>query len=132
MEINMRKKGNVMLIELQGRLDTSTPREFETQLLNLIERGERHLVFDFARVEHVSSNGLRVLLRAFKQVTCANGRMVFHSLNERVRRLFEIGGFTMIFRVYHTREEAVAGVLYTGMLPANLLESFNGHVDHAI
>lgn len=131
MEMKMRKKGSVLLLELQGRLDTSTPREFEAQLLNLIERGERHLVFDLEQVEHVSSNGLRVLLRAFKQVTAVNGRMVFHSLNERVRRIFEIGGFTMIFRVYHTREEAVAGVLYTGMLPANLLDSFNNHANHA-
>ena len=131
MEIKMRKKGAVILIELEGRLDTSTPKEFQTQLLDLIERGERHLVFDFSRVEHVISNGLRVLLRAFKRITHADGRMVFHSLNERVRRLFEIGGFTMIFRVYATREEAVAGVLYTGMLPANLLDSFNGRANHA-
>ncbi len=125
MEVNLKKKGMVLLIELKGRLDTATPKDFETQLLDLIESGEKRLVFDFSQVDRVSSNGLRVLLRAFKELTYANGRMAFHSLNERVRRLFEIGGFLMIFRVYDTREEAVASVLHTGMLPVNVLKSFN-------
>lgn len=125
MQITISKKGALLLIALQGRLDTSTPREFETKLLELIGDGETHLIFDLSEVEQVSANGLRMLLRAFKQVTYANGRMVFHSLNARVRRSFEIGGLTMVFRIYDTREEAVAGALFTGMLPVNILRTSN-------
>jgi len=125
MQINLKKKGMILLIELNGRLDTSTPKDFERRLIDIIESGERHLVFDLSQVEHVSSNGLRTLLQAFKRLTYSNGRMAFHSLNERVRRVFEIGGFLMIFRVYESREEAVSSVLQTGMLPANILKSFN-------
>ena len=127
MQITLRKKGSLLLIALQGRLDTSTPREFEAKLLDLIGQGETHLVFDLSEVEQVSASGLRVLLRAFKQVTYANGRMVFHSLNERVKRHFEIAGLTMVFRIYETREEAVAGAMFTGMLPVNILRPSNHH-----
>jgi anti-sigma B factor antagonist len=127
MKVTLNKKGTILLVELQGRLDTSTPKEFEARLLELIESGETHLVFDLSRVEQVSASGLRVLMRAFKQVTYANGRMVFHSLNERVKRLFEIAGLTMVFRIYETREEAVAGALFTGMLPVNILRKSNRH-----
>jgi anti-anti-sigma factor len=131
MQVTLNKKGAILLIELKGRLDTSTPREFETQLLELIERGETHLVFDLSQVEAVSANGLRVLLRAFKLVTYANGRMVFHSPNDRVRRFFEVGGLTMLFRIYATREEAVAGAVFTGMLPANILRKSNRYFNGA-
>ena len=127
MQITLNKKGSLLLIALQGRLDASTPKEFEAKLLELIGDGETHLVFDLSQVEQVSANGLRVLLRAFKQVTYANGRMVFHSLNERVRRCFEIAGLTMVFRIYETREEAVSGALFTGMLPVNILRQSNRH-----
>lgn len=127
MQVTLNKNGTILLIELEGRLDTSTPPEFETQLLDLIESGETHLVFDLSRVEQVSASGLRVLIRAFKQVTYANGRMVFHSLNGRVKRLFEIAGLTMVFRIYETREEAVAGALFTRMLPVNILRKSNRH-----
>ena len=125
MQVNLKKEGMILLIELKGRLDTSAPKDFEAQLLHLVESGERHLVFDFSQVEHVSSNGLRTLLHAFKRLTDSNGRMVFHSLNERVKRIFDIGGFLMIFHVYETHEEAVASVLQTGMAPANILASIN-------
>jgi anti-sigma B factor antagonist len=127
MQVTLNKKGMILLVELKGRLDTSTPKEFEAALLDLIESGETHLVFDFSQVEQVSASGLRVLVRAFKQVTYANGRMVFHSLNERVKRLFEITGLTMVFRIYETREEAVAGALFTGMLPVNILRKSDRH-----
>lgn len=113
-----------MLIELIGRVDTATAREFEAQLFQTIADGETHLVFDFSQVEYVTTNGLRLLLHAFREVTAVNGRMVFHSLNERVKRVFEIGGLTMVFSIYETREDAVAGALFTGMLPINILNNF--------
>ena len=124
MKVNWKEKGTVLLIELTGRIDTSTPSEFEVQLLNRISNGQTHLVFDFSQVEHINTQGLRLLLRVFKEVTSVNGRMVFHSLNERVRRIFKIAGLTMVFSIYETREAAVSGVLSTGMLPINILKYF--------
>src|SRR6185436_2649093 len=108
MEVKFRKKGLILFIQIRGRLDTSAPKEFETRLLELIEQGETQLVFDFTQVEQVSAIGLRVLLRAFKQLTYINGRMAFHSMNDRVKRMLEIAGLTMVFRICETREEAVA------------------------
>jgi anti-anti-sigma factor len=124
MKVNWQEKGTVLLIELTGRIDTSTPTEFEGQLLNRIANGQTHLVFDFSQVEHITTQGLRLLLRAFKEVTSVNGRMVFHSLNERVRRIFKIAGLMMVFNIYDSRDEAVSGVLSTGMLPINSLKDF--------
>ena len=125
MKVNCKENGTVLLIELVGRMDTSISREFEVQLLDRIANGQTHLVFDFSRVEHVTTHGVRLLLRAFREVTTVNGRMVFHSLNERVRRVFKIAGLTMVFSIYETREEAVRGALFTGMLPINILNNFN-------
>ena len=124
MEVNWQEKETVLLIELTGKMDTSTPRDFEAQLLNRIANGQTRLVFDFSQVEHITTQGLRLLLRAFKEVASVNGRMVFHSLNDRVRRIFTIAGLTMVFSIYETREEAVSGVLSTGMLPVKTLKYF--------
>ena len=123
MQVTLMKSGPILCLQIQGRLDTGIPQGFERALLRLIEKGETHLVFDFAQVEHVSSNGLRILLRAFKQITYANGRMVFHSLSERVRRSFEVAGLTMLFGIYDTREEALSGVMFTRLLPVNIVNS---------
>jgi anti-anti-sigma factor len=124
MQVTVSKKGVILFLALAGRLDASTPGAFETQLLSLIANGETHLVFDLAQVEYISSGALRVLLRAFKQVMYVNGRMAFHSVNARVKHSFEVAGLTMVFRLYDSREEAVASVLSTGMLPVNILKTF--------
>ncbi|MBI1760003.1 MAG: STAS domain-containing protein [Acidobacteria bacterium] len=125
MQITSGKLGTILCLQLQGRLDTSMPKNFEAELLRLIAQGETHLVFDCTQVEHISTSGLRVLLRAFKQITYANGRMAFHSLNERVQRIFDLAGLTLVFRIYATREEALSGVLFTQMLPVNILNSLH-------
>jgi anti-sigma B factor antagonist len=117
MQVTLNKIGVVLCLQLAGRLDTNVPKGFEDALLRLIEQGETHLIFDFGRVEYISSSGLRVLVRAFKQVTYANGRMAFHSLNERVRRIFEVAGLTLVFRIYATREEAFAGMIASLVVP---------------
>lgn len=83
MQVTVSKKGVILFLALAGRLDASTPDEFETHLLSLIANGETHLVFDLAQVEYISSGALRVLLRAFKQVMYANGRMAFHLRGQR-------------------------------------------------
>jgi len=108
MEVNLKKMGDILSIELKGRMDTSIPEEFETQLLNLINNGETHLVFDFSQVEYITTNGLRVLMNIYKAVSKVNGKMIFHTLNERVKRIFEIAGLTTVFQIFESREESFA------------------------
>lgn len=117
MEYLLRTTGPVQEIILSGSLDAKIPVQFEDELSALIERGERQMIFDFAAVDYVTSNGVRVLLRVFKQMTSVNGRIAFHSLSRRVRQVFEIAGLLMVFRVHETRAEALGNIGMTGMLP---------------
>ncbi len=116
MTYSYQQRGALREVVLQGQLDTSVPRSFETELLGFIENGERQLVFDFAQVEYLTSSGIRILLHVFKTMTAVNGRVVFHSLNPRVKHVFEIAGLTQIFRIYDTPCEALQGLALTGML----------------
>ncbi len=117
MQIVQRRIGSQLEISLRGSLDAKLPPQFETELLRLIESGERFLVFDFAQVDYVASQGLRVMLRVFKQMTAAGGRIIFHSMSQRVKKVFEIAGLVMIFRIYDSRDEAFTLNSVTGLLP---------------
>jgi anti-anti-sigma factor len=59
-------------------------------------------------VEYVSGAGLRLLLHAAKQLTNASGKITLHSLSEPVKQVFDITGVSLAFRIYGSREEAVA------------------------
>jgi len=107
MDIAELKKGSVVVLALKGRLDAATSGKLEEALLGLIERGERKLALSFHQVDYISSAGLRVLLVAAKRLKPLNGKVVLYSLNPQVREVFEIAGFTTIFPISATEEEAL-------------------------
>ena len=65
LNINVKSEGEKLTVKLEGRLDTTTSPELESELgMNL--DGIKELVFDFNGLEYLSSAGLRVLLNAQK------------------------------------------------------------------
>ena len=68
MEILERRKNNVVLLEVKGRLDSNTCARLEAEIdngFNLL--ATKKLVLDFSGVEYISSAALRVLLSAQKK-----------------------------------------------------------------
>ena len=73
MKITKSKENSALTLALNGRLDTNTAPELETELkasLNGIET----LVIDMGELAYLSSAGLRVILAAQKQMN-KQGRM---------------------------------------------------------
>ena len=68
MTIQNIKQGAALTLALEGRLDTMTAPELEKELMASLE-GVTALTIDMAKLEYVSSAGLRVLLSAQKQMS---------------------------------------------------------------
>ena len=87
----MNKVDSELTVALEGRLDTLTSPELEEKLEPALE-GVTKLIFDFEKLEYISSAGLRILLTAM-QVMEEQGSMVVKNVCEEVREVFEITGF---------------------------------------
>jgi stage II sporulation protein AA (anti-sigma F factor antagonist) len=109
MEILPRKLANVCVIGIQGRLDSGTADSLAQYLQQAIHGGERRVVIDGETLDYISSAGLRVLLVAAKQLKPLNGHIVLSSLMPHIREVFEVAGFTSVFPVYGTVEQAAQG-----------------------
>lgn len=97
MNIDKKRNGSELYIELTGRLDTTTAPQLESELKHNISGVER-LVFDFIKLEYLSSAGLRVLLSAQK-VMNKQGEMVIKNVNETIADIFEVTGFSDILTI---------------------------------
>ena len=86
-----------LTISLEGRLDTMTAPDLETQLTASLG-GVENLVFDLAKLEYISSAGLRVLLSAQKTMN-KQGTMVVRNATEEVKEIFEVTGFSDILTI---------------------------------
>lgn len=92
MKIDFIKKEDVLKVNLDGRLDTTTAPELET-FVNANVQDVKALEFDCEKLSYVSSAGLRVLLGAHKKMA---GAMKLKNVQELVMEVFEITGFSSI------------------------------------
>lgn len=97
MTIEKRTDGACLHLKPIGRLDTTTAPRLEAELKQSIS-GIEKLFFDFSCLEYLSSAGLRVLLAAQK-VMNRQGEMIVRNVNETIREIFEVTGFSEILTV---------------------------------
>ena len=93
----MTNENSKLNVVLEGRLDTTTAPQLEAELKqNLGDTKE--LVLDFAKLEYISSAGLRVILAAQKAMN-KQGSMVIKNVNSTVMEVFEVTGFSDILTI---------------------------------
>ena len=63
LNINKTTENGICTVALEGRLDTITSPELETELKSSLDE-VTELILDFEKLEYISSAGLRVLLSA--------------------------------------------------------------------
>lgn len=97
MKIIKNQNGGSLTIALEGRLDSSTAPELEQAIKGSLD-GVTELVMDFARLDYISSAGLRVLLSAQKTMSKQGSMKVIH-VNEMVMEVFEVTGFSDILTI---------------------------------
>lgn len=110
MEITQEQIGTITVVALKGRLDAGTSKGVEDALLKLIDEGAHRMTVDMAQLDYISSVGLRVLILAAKRVKPLAGTIVVCALQPTIKQVFEVAGFTSIFKVYATRDEAVTAL----------------------
>ena len=109
MQISVKTTNEVKVLAFEGKLDTQTSPDAHQRLTRLIEEGENRFLVNFEKLDYISSAGLRVLLAAAKQLKGIDGELRICSLNEVVREVFDISGFTTIFKVFGSESEALDG-----------------------
>ena len=97
MTIEIKRNADETVIELAGRLDTTTASALDKTINTDIE-GTNKLILDFKGLEYISSAGLRVLLGAQKKMQ-KSGSMKVINVCEAVMEVFEMTGFADILTI---------------------------------
>lgn len=98
MEIREETRDGVLLVTVDGRLDSNSAGELEAVLPPRVQAHEK-VVLDLAGVPYVSSAGLRVLLMGAKAARAKGHRLVLTGLSASVREVFDISGFSSILAI---------------------------------
>ena len=107
MQINVEKEGGMLIVSVDGRIDTVSAPEFQTKMEELLDQAKIGILMDFEKLEYVSSAGLRSILIVAKKVKSLGGCVSCCSLQDMVKKVFDISGFTGMLPVYCSRKEAL-------------------------
>ena len=97
LNITTTKEASTVFITLDGRLDTTTAQSLENEIRDKLGNASE-LIFDFAKLEYVSSAGLRVLLATQKTMN-KQGSMCIKNVAPAVKDIFEVTGFADIISI---------------------------------
>ena len=110
MEIKTKKVKNATVVSVKGRMDAISSSEVEKELSELMAKGEKDFVIDFAELDYISSAGLRVILATTKKLKEKEGKLLLSTLRDIVDDAFRISGFNTIIPIYESVESALAQV----------------------
>jgi len=94
------------VVALGGRLDTSTSPEAEAALAPILGASPKHVVFDLAALEFISSAGLRVLLGARKALADAGSECLVVNMQPQITRVLEVIKALPGMKLFATAREA--------------------------
>ena len=97
LKITKKVEDKVLTFALDGRLDTITAPQLETEIKDSIN-GVDLLILDLEKLEYISSAGLRVLLSAQKIMNVQGDMKVIH-VNQAVMEIFEVTGFSDVLTI---------------------------------
>ena len=89
---------NTLVIDFEGRISGTNAAEVEKELFSFSDNNSHgQIIFDFEKLEYISSNGLRVLLRMARR---EKKRIQIKNISSEVYEVLEITGFVRLFDAY--------------------------------
>jgi anti-anti-sigma factor len=105
--LSITRTGNVCLVTLSGRIDSTNANEVMSELTHLIAAGEKAILVDLGSVPYLTSAAFRALLVATDAAERHAVSFALCSLAEHVRELFEMGGLLEAFAIHNSLEEGL-------------------------
>lgn len=113
MQVQASQIGSVMVVALDGRIDHEQSPGFQAALEPFVAACKSEgtpLLFDFSRVEYISSVGLRALMLIARAVTAQKGKIAISGLQPMVLEVFQISRFNLVYQIHDTTAAGVAAL----------------------
>lgn len=108
MEINERPVGNVLILDLIGRMTVSDGDQlYRDKIYSLVHQGQTSLIVNLRHLSYVDSGGLGAIVASYTTITRAGGRLGLVNLTKGIRSLLTITKLLTVFNTYASEDEAL-------------------------
>ncbi|MDR0503118.1 MAG: STAS domain-containing protein [Treponema sp.] len=87
LEISENINDGVCKLVLKGRIDSNNSEKLLEKLEALIKDGQTSILMNMSQIKYLSSGGIRVILKIYKQMTETNGKFNIEAPSEIVKNV---------------------------------------------
>jgi anti-anti-sigma factor len=106
MEIKARQKGDVIILDLSGRIDADSANLIEI-VGQCLRDGYNDILCNFESVDFIDYTGISALVIAYKEVINNKGRMKFSDIPLHLKGMFSVAGLDRVIDIYPFQESAL-------------------------
>ena len=108
MQIDQRAVGDVVVLDLKGRITMGEGDELLKDKINsLLAGGKKRLVLNLEGVPYIDSAGLGEIVRTFTTVSRQGGKLKLLNLTKRIEDLLSITKLLTVFETFDSEAEAI-------------------------
>ncbi len=107
LEITSKSDDKTVFVYIDGDLTTTSSPDAETDINRILENEpNKNVVINVEKVDFIASTGLRVILALGKRLNGQGKKLGVCAMNETTKSVFNMSGFSRIFPVFDTEDEA--------------------------
>ncbi len=108
MKITKRKEGDIVILDLDGKLLTGNDVGYYRDIFDtLIKGGETRIILNFENLSMMDSTGLGELTRSYTSAKNKGGMVKLTNLTTRIEDVLSVTKLITVFDTYENEEDAV-------------------------
>jgi anti-anti-sigma factor len=108
MEIKTRQHQDVLIVDMTGRLDSSTTGSAHDAMVGIAKSRPKRVILNLDGLKYVTSSGLRAILTFSKLLQSSNSELKICNANSSVKELLQTSGFNSLLKVFDDEKSAIA------------------------
>ena len=106
-----RVEPDILVLKLRGRIAMgNASQELEMQTKELVEAGNKKIVFDMADLSYIDSTGLGILATCHGKLINAGGELRLAALVPMVANILQLTHMDRVLKIYPTVNDALQGL----------------------
>lgn len=110
MEITSKSTEKAVVVYVDGDLTTAHSPVAGAEIDEILRDSARNVVINVEKVNYIASTGLRIILTLGKRLKDEGAELVVCSMNAATKSVFDMAGFSKIFRIFENEEDALNGL----------------------
>jgi anti-sigma B factor antagonist len=109
MRIEKRKKGDVLILDLKGKILIGDGIDvLRDSINNANQEKENKILLNFAEVPYLDSTGLGEVVRSYTTITREGGTVKIVNLTNKVKDLLSVTKLLTVFDTFENEDKAIA------------------------